>query len=360
MYPFLNMHILISHSPSCLNRDDMNMQKSAQFGGVRRVRISSQSLKRAIRTSDYYKQYLYSPSIRTKSLGKLVAKFQHELAVDFDAALVQKTFELVTEKEGIAIEMTADAVAPWSLEEMRRLCKIVQQHQELDDKKLSKLMKDETNSLRQALEHSLDIALSGRMMTSGLLSNIQGSLSLAHAITTHQVDADIDWFTAVDDLTQDDGEQGAGHLDTQEFGAGVFYRYGSLDLRQLQGNLGDADERKVLDIAAHMVHLLATVVPDAKQRTFAAHNLADLVMVSFGHIPVSGANAFEQPVQRANKEGGFLAPSIRAFENYIEKVRLGYALDEQHAVFSLQDTQLTPRLDSLPLLGSWIRQGGQV
>jgi CRISPR system Cascade subunit CasC len=52
---FVNYHILISHSPSCLNRDDMNMQKTAVFGGVRRVRISSQSLKRAIRTSDYYK-----------------------------------------------------------------------------------------------------------------------------------------------------------------------------------------------------------------------------------------------------------------------------------------------------------------
>ena len=47
MKNFINFHVLISHSPSCLNRDDMNMQKSAVFGGERRVRISSQSLKRA-------------------------------------------------------------------------------------------------------------------------------------------------------------------------------------------------------------------------------------------------------------------------------------------------------------------------
>ncbi len=47
MSNFINIHVLISHSPSCLNRDDMNMQKDAIFGGKRRVRISSQSLKRA-------------------------------------------------------------------------------------------------------------------------------------------------------------------------------------------------------------------------------------------------------------------------------------------------------------------------
>ncbi|MWF00577.1 hypothetical protein GQE67_11100, partial [Escherichia coli] len=54
MSNFINIHVLISHSPSCLNRDDMNMQKDAIFGGKRRVRISSQSLKRAMRKSGYY------------------------------------------------------------------------------------------------------------------------------------------------------------------------------------------------------------------------------------------------------------------------------------------------------------------
>nr|WP_278181662.1 type I-E CRISPR-associated protein Cas7/Cse4/CasC [Escherichia coli] len=35
MSNFINIHVLISHSPSCLNRDDMNMQKDAIFGGKR-------------------------------------------------------------------------------------------------------------------------------------------------------------------------------------------------------------------------------------------------------------------------------------------------------------------------------------
>ncbi len=68
---FVNYHILISHNPSCLNRDDMGMQITAIFGGTRRVRISSQSLKRAIRTSDYYREQFGQASDRTKQLTLL-------------------------------------------------------------------------------------------------------------------------------------------------------------------------------------------------------------------------------------------------------------------------------------------------
>jgi len=46
------------------------------------------------------------------------------------------------------------------------------------------------------------------------------------------------------------------------------------------------------------------VVPSAKQQSFAAHNLADLAMVSFSDIPVSLANAFEEPV-KALRAGDF-------------------------------------------------------
>ena len=80
---FLNFHVLISHSPSCLNRDDMNMQKTAIFGGTRRVRISSQSLKRAIRTSDYYRENFHTSTDRTKDLGRLANKYVKVLEASF-------------------------------------------------------------------------------------------------------------------------------------------------------------------------------------------------------------------------------------------------------------------------------------
>lgn len=353
---FLNIHVLISHSPSCLNRDDMNMQKSAVFGGARRVRISSQSLKHALRNSDYYKEHLGEPSIRTKKLSRLKSAVVKEFSGHYDEALVERTISLLTGKEGLP---DSDTVAPYSLQEIARVCQIVQEAGNVDEKALEKLIQKEyAPTLREAMSQSKDIALSGRMTTSGLMSSVDGSLAMAHAITTHEVDADIDWFTAVDDLLnrEEEEERGAAHLGTQEFGSGTFYRYASLNISQLQKNLGGDERAPALEIAGHLVYMLATVVPSAKQQVFAAHNPADLVLVSFGDMPISGANAFEEPVKR---KGGFIKPSISAFESYMEQVRTGYNLQERHAIFSLWETQLEPRLKSLDALRAWVQADGK-
>lgn len=359
---FLNIHVLISHSPSCLNRDDMNMQKSAIFGGVRRVRISSQSLKRAMRRSDYYREHLGEPSDRTLKLGLLSAKYSAALESRFPSELVTRTIALIAGKEGLAEAAAASAVAPWSVAEVTRLCEIVRDAdaEGLGEKKLVKRVADESQSLRAALDQAVDIALSGRMATSGLMSKIDASLSVAHAITTHAVDADIDWFTAVDDLVIDEGDTGAAHINTQEFGAGVFYRFASLNVAQLQDNLGGAPRERALEIAAHVVHMLATIVPEAKQHSFAAYNPADLVYVTFSQAPLSAANAFEAPVrpEKGANRGGFLSPSIQAFESYVTKVSEAYGLDEPRAAFSLWPSRLEPRFDRLGELESWVRAGG--
>ncbi|MGS0118386.1 type I-E CRISPR-associated protein Cas7/Cse4/CasC, partial [Escherichia coli] len=93
----------------------------------------------------------------------------------------------------------------------------------------------------------------------------------------------------------------------------VFYRYANINLAQLQENLGGASREQALEIATHVVHMLATEVPGAKQRTYAAFNPADMVMVNFSDMPLSMANAFEKAV-KAND--GFLQPSLQAFNQY--------------------------------------------
>lgn len=357
---FINFHVLISHSPSCLNRDDMNMQKSAVFGGKRRVRISSQSLKRTMRKSDYYKQNLGEASIRTKKLSDLKDMLVKRLSDRFDSDLVLKALTAIAGKDVNAeVAVEGDAVAPWAVEEVAWFCEQVKKHGH-DEKKLAKLLKEETDAMRKALSAGIDIALSGRMATSGLMSElgkIDGALAVAHAITTHAVDADIDWFTAVDDLQV----MGSGHLDTQEFSSGVFYRYASLNLAQLQENLGNATREKALEIAAHVLHMLATEVPSAKQQSFAAHNLADLAMVSFSDIPISLANAFEEPVKAASS-GGFLKPSIKEFHKYWKNVHDGYGLNDRCAEFVLgveeASSDLKP-VKSLEDLKSWVRRNGE-
>lgn len=374
---FINFHVLISHSPSCLNRDDMNMQKNAVFGGKRRVRVSSQSLKRAMRKSDYYKTHLGESSDRTRELGKLQQKYIKALAGRFPEEQVTQALEWISGKEGLAeLPSKGVAVAPWAVEEVAHFCQVIADAEEgFDAKKLEKQIAKDSVAFRKAAGSAIDIALSGRMATSGLMSNIDGSLALAHAITTHEVnDSDIDWFTAVDDLVQEEkaqrlvgdtgegkGEQGSGHLDTQEFSSGVFYRYASLNIGQLQENMGGAEREQALEVASHVLHMLATVVPSAKQQTFAAHNLADLAMVSFSDLPVSLANAFESPVRQ--KGEGFLKPSLDNLNIYWEKIHKGYGLSESCAEFTLADSLSVPegivQQISLDALKSWIRQGGE-
>lgn len=414
---FINFHVLISHSPSCLNRDDMNMQKTAVFGGVNRVRISSQSLKRALRMSGYYENHLGLASTRTRELDKLIPQFVEKLHDQFDPSLVAQTMELFVRAKvtGDESEDAEDqeqgaggneskklAVAPWAIDEIRVLCGILKdvsltedergkakenakkqkgkkkksEQEFIDDaltKKRTKAVQDKTDLVRKAISSALDIALSGRMATSGLMTSVDGSLAVAHAITTHAVEPqDVDWFTAVDDLTIDAGETGAGHLDTQQFSSGVFYRYASLNLKQLQVNLGllpdmksaeTAESRqRALDIARHVFHLLATVVPSAKQQSFAAHNLADFAIVSFADQPISLANAFEQPVKRDYKDAGFLKPSIHLLGDYWTRMNRAYSLDEEARAFAVDDgAKLGSQaaLGSLKEMETWIANGGQ-
>ncbi len=370
---FVNFHVLISHSPSCLNRDDMNMQKTAIFGGKSRVRISSQSLKRALRFSEYYQAQFGNAAMRTRDLGRLKAQMTEKLGGRFNADLVTKALELMSGKEGIVEATEADAVAPWSVDEVAHICELLKAG-DADDKRLRKEIEKNAQPFREAIGKAVDIALSGRMATSGLLSAlpVDGALAVAHAITTHAVEQDVDWFTAVDDLTQDAGETGAGHLNTQQFSSGVFYRYASLNLRQLQVNLGlladikspeTAESRaRALGIARHVLHLLATVVPSAKQQPFAAYNLCDLALVSFSDIPVSLANAFEKPVE-AKGGSGFLAPSMVGLLRYWATTHAFHGLDERAALAAMGEVECPSglvRMSALADLEGWLERDGQI
>ncbi len=403
---FVNFHVLISHSPSCLNRDDSNMQKTAMFGGVTRVRISSQSLKRAMRRPpeaerNYWAEHLGDPSFRTRSLEKAKSELVAALGGEFDRDLIEEAATRFvrtvksaedastdTEEVSAASEEAAEdgkraekqlAVAPWVKNEIREICRILKEvkAQGLSDEekekalkkvgksvgkgkdkrtltkedclamalsdKIAKRLEESAELIWSAIGDALDIALFGRMATSGLMTSVDGAMAVAHVITTHAVEPqDVDWFTAVDDLTEDSGDKGAGHLNTQQFSAGVFYRYASLNLKQLQVNLGLIGDMKAsetpetraraLDIAKHLFHMLATVVPSAMQGRHAAFNLADFAIVSFSDQPISLANAFETPIQRG-RNGGYLSPSMVELAEYWRRLNSAYSLDETAAAF---------------------------
>ena len=286
-----------------------------------------------------------------------------ELAGSIEDEWIEKTIEIMSghsikdsDKSDEDNKTTSKkvAVAPWSLTEFQVICEKIkaiyetplseQEKNQLNKRKKKKTEEDiKTEKIKKALKNSdfkktlektVDIALSGRMTTSGIMTSVDGALAVAHAITTHSADNEIDWFTAVDDLKQsaDSEDKGSAHLDTTEFSAGVFYRYASLNLKQLQKNMGVEDSTKPLEIASHVAHLLATVTPSAKQQSFAAHNMADFALVSFSHQPLSLANAFETPVKDSHKEG-LLKPSVRAVLKHQKEVESAYGLKEDPKAF---------------------------
>lgn len=378
MENFINFHVLISHSPACLNRDDMNMQKSAMFGGVRRVRYSSQSLKRAMRTSDYYCS-AFSRSTRTRYLvDEIFNRLSTEestdnAALDKAALLVAAMIEGKTKPEELKKYKRAangkiqHQVIPFTSSEMSSIEGLIKEIAAASESKRIDVARKSFDILQatEANKIDMDVALSGRMAGSDILYGVDGALAMAHAITTHAVDSDIDWFTAVDDLVNDAGEVGAGHLNTQEFSSGVFYRYASLNIGQLQKNLGAAPRERVLDIARHVARLLATVVPSAKQQTFAAHNLADCVLVSFADQPISLANAFEVPVKARHKgeATGFREPSQARLLAHWQTLNSAYGLNERAALFRIEGNVDVPASlvskKGLQELTDWIASDGQ-
>ena len=56
MSQFIQLHLLTAYPSSNLNRDDQGRPKTAIIGGFERLRVSSQSLKRAWRTSEVFNE----------------------------------------------------------------------------------------------------------------------------------------------------------------------------------------------------------------------------------------------------------------------------------------------------------------
>jgi len=70
---FLQLHYLTVYPPSNPNRDDMGRPKQALIGGAPRLRLSSQSIKRAVRTSPLFQEALAGHiGDRTKRIGEVV------------------------------------------------------------------------------------------------------------------------------------------------------------------------------------------------------------------------------------------------------------------------------------------------
>jgi CRISPR system Cascade subunit CasC len=355
----IEVHILQNHAPSNLNRDDTGSPKEAVFGGYRRARISSQCLKRSIRRSDVFGAALGRRGYRTRTLPELVRKELEGsgLAPDLVNVAVQKASGFGN-KEGN--EQKPNAAGVYRTAQTMFLTDAdvaavaaVLKEAAIEANTPEKLAKVKAQDLQKRAEDqgfrplTVDIALFGRMVTSEAFLDVDASCQFAHAISTHKVDHEFDYFTAVDDLertAEDSAGSGADMIGDTEFNSACYYKYFNVHVEGLIDNLtGEGlpakDRRPVseedkataraaaADAVGALIEAAVRVSPSAKQNSFAAFQLPSVVLVEVrpDNLPVSYANAFVKPVDPSAREG-IVGESAKRLKAEVETLTERFAL----------------------------------
>lgn len=325
----VQIHMIQNHAPSNLNRDDTGAPKEALFGSVMRARISSQCLKRSIRQSEIFQAALKGHlGARTRRLPQEIEKAlrANGCAETAIAAITKKASALGSDKESDE-GLTRQLIFLGAGEIDALAAQLVALY--MKDPTAFVKMKDDDlgKAMQKFMPRSVDIALFGRMTTSVAFEDVQAAAQVAHAISTHKVERQFDYFTAVDDLKDPaEDDAGAGMIGDVEFNSATYYKYFAIDVEALAENLGGDRELAIAAVSAFL-RAAAMSIPSGKQNTFAAHNLPDAILteVSEDHIAVSYANAFVKPV-RATEGHDLVSESIMRLSEYVGQVTTAYGL----------------------------------
>jgi CRISPR system Cascade subunit CasC len=306
MSRFIQLHALTAYPPANLNRDDTGRPKTALVGDALRLRVSSQSLKRAWRKSDAFEAAMAGHlGIRTKLLG---VEVHHALvaggvadgtAREWARAIAGVFGKLKTDKKSDAqADLQIEQLAHISPEERAAVDRLVQTCAERQAPptagELQLLTRPRT---------AVDIAMFGRMLADAPAYNTEAAVQVAHAITVHQAAVEDDYFSAVDDLNLGLEDKGAGHIGERGYGAGLFYLYLCVDRELLRKNLGDDADLANRALAA-LVQAVATVAPTGMQNSFGSHAFAYHLLAEKGsQQPRSLVQAFYKPVRPWGDQG---------------------------------------------------------
>ena len=348
MSTYVDIHVIQNLPPSCVNRDDSGSPKSAVYGGVRRLRVSSQSWKRATRL--YFNDLLDASDVgvRTKRVAELLAARITEDAPDLAEtapALVGEVFKAARiklsaprgKKDG---PLESGYLLFLSTSQVARLAELAiasaRGGEALDAKAVKKVFKE---------PHAVDIALFGRMVADNTDLNIDAACQVAHAISTHAAENEYDFFTAVDDekSRSEEEDAGAGMMGTVEFSSATMYRYATVNLDMLAENLGDDDAAlRALEV---FIKGFCLSMPTGKQNTFANRTVPEAVVVTVREDqPVSLVGAFEEAVP-ANAARGYVARSVEALARHAATIEDNYGLEPLRSfVVALTDSNAVASL----------------
>ena len=310
---YVDFHILQTVPPSCINRDDTGSPKTAVYGGVLRARVSSQAWKHAMRKA-FSENARLDVGKRTKKVAELVKEQILALAPEADAdKLAKKALEnagIKFDEKSKSDDKVTKALFFMSSAQAKALAELAVEG--------SASKKEYQKALGAA--PSMDMALFGRMVADDPSLNYDAAAQVAHSISTHAVQNEYDYFTAVDDCQAEDNA-GAGHLGTVEYNSSTLYRYATVNVMELAGQLGA--EQAAETVRAFGEAFLFSM-PTGKQNSFANRTLPDAVYVTIREDqPVNLCGAFERAVPRSAQ--GYAEPSKAALVQHAQQMYGSFA-----------------------------------
>lgn len=340
---YIDVHALQTVPPSCVNRDDTGSPKTAIYGGVPRSRISSQSWKHAIRGdfSNIFKEDDLGK--RTKYVVEMVSNKIQKIDPEMDPDKAYKLAENAIKNVGLSTETKnsetkAKALTFLSQKQAESLARLILEG-EKEKKKYKTVLTEDP---------SIDMALFGRMVATDPSLNWDACCQVAHAISTHKVTTEYDYFTAVDDLGPEDNA-GAGHIGVSEFNSSTLYRFATININELAASLGD----QVPEVVEGFIRAFIHSMPTGKQNSYANRTLPFLVYVTVREDqPVSLAGAFEKAIRPSDE--GYEEKSAEALEKYAAALYDNF-VDQPKAAYyiSLKDREnLGERLNQTELMSA--------
>lgn len=302
MTTFIQLHLLTAYAPSNLNRDDLGRPKTAKMGNTDRLRISSQSLKRAWRTSDCFYQslsdhigvrsrrfardWVYKPLIDNGISEKIAKESAIKIASQFGKVKNEKT--------------PKDPLSNLEIEQLVHISSNEQQAiKQLVDVLISEKREPNDNEVKLLRKEnsSIDIALFGRMLADRTAFSIEAACQVSHALGVSTVTIEDDFFTAVDDLNNNEVDAGSAHLGERGFASALFYTYVCISRDLLLENL-NGDEALVEKTLKALTESAAKVAPTGMQNSFASRAYTSYLLIEKGNQqPRSLAVAYFNPIR---------------------------------------------------------------
>ncbi|CAM6288257.1 type I-E CRISPR-associated protein Cas7/Cse4/CasC [Citrobacter sedlakii] len=340
MTTFIQLHILTAYPAANLNRDDTGSPKTVVLGGATRLRISSQSLKRAWRTSALFEQVLVGHiGIRSSRIGREAAKIMIEKgagekhAIEWAAKIADYLGKVKTDKKAKDQLSNAETeqlvhISPVEFDAVKALAaRLAEENRAPTDDELALLRRDRM---------AVDIAMFGRMLANKPEFNIEAACQVAHAFGVSETLVEDDFFTAVDDFRQASQEDaGAGHLGETGFGSALFYTYICIDKDLLIKNL-DGNEELANQTLCAFTEAALKVSPTGKQNSFASRAYANWALAEKGFDqPRSLAAAFYKPIVGSDQ----LNVSVQRITALRENMNAVYAQQTESVGFNVMNKE---------------------